>query len=60
MKKDRKRGGLFTEILEARISELEYRQLDVIAKHLNTTKAGLIRFMIENEVWEKYGDKAAV
>ena len=49
------RAGQFKEILEARISPREYRQLEKIAEHLDTTRAQLMRYVIEMAVWNEYG-----
>ena len=49
------RAGTYPEFLETRISPLEYRQLEKVAEILDTTRAQLMRFMVENAVWEKYG-----
>jgi hypothetical protein len=51
------RAGQFKEILEARVSPKEYRQLEKIAEHLDTTRAQLMRYMIETVVWKEYGVK---
>jgi predicted DNA-binding protein len=51
------RTGNYQELLEARISPREYRQLEKIAEILGMTKASLVRYFIENAVEQKYGVK---
>lgn len=41
--------------METRVSPEEWAQLEVIARRLNTTRTQLLRYGIENLVWETYG-----
>jgi hypothetical protein len=49
------RTGNYPEILEARISPQQYRQLEKVAEILHTTRAQLMRYMIESMVADRYG-----
>lgn len=53
-----KARGQYTHLVETRVSPEEWAQLEVIAQKLDTTRTQLLRFGIENLVWEKYGTEA--